>query len=227
MKRVKLVFNGSYATIYETSSYKLKLVKKYMEEFSRFGLTTEEVETTKKMLESFNKLKSDKSMLFTQVNKRLEREQLVVKLKQEIETFIGIVKFNLLPTEEENAFSTFNIKGLSKLKSSELVLVSEKISEMYEQNRDLIRNGNLVENYIQNFRNISFEIMEHTDNYNVIKGVRNQATDIRLELANKIIKRITKYCEIGKTIFKYSDKALYNQFVFYKTTQRKSKPQNL
>ena len=115
-------------------------------------------------------------------------------------------------------YKKFGVKGLGNMPDLKMLYTARKVVRVgTEYLADLTPEG-LTQAMLDA---LDAEAQTFEDNLNTIDEkveLRDTKTQERIELGNELYSFVTKYCEIGKAIWKYDDEAKYNDYVIYPGT---------
>ncbi len=155
-------------------------------------------------------------------NKDADRSQLLVEIRGVTDR--AMIKWGA----ESGRYKRFDVKDLAGMSDKDLHFAARRvvrIGTIYLA--DLTAEG-LTQAMLDSLSALaqSFE-----DNLNALSDAiaeRDEKTEERITLGNELYELVTKYCEIGKVIWKDTSEAKYNDYIIYPTSHTGlSKPQNL
>jgi len=220
LTKVDYSFAGSYAELSDASGLKLNLVEQHLAEFINYGITAEEVAETKEWLENFRGFTADEEMVYQQVKITKRKDKTIDILRVAIRKLI--TKFNMAFAEDEtNLIDLFNIENLSGISYKELLVKTRLLLNMYKKH---ITNGLGVEN-IDEIERLYKTLDKQTVELYELQIERKRQTNLRHAIANKLHRRVAKYCEVGKSIFIDTDNVMFESFNLYSNVWRKPTPE--
>jgi hypothetical protein len=130
--------------------------------------------------------------------------------------------------ENSGRYKRFDVKDLTKFSDKDLLFAARRvvrIGTIYLV--DLTPEG-LTQLMLTNLTALAQSFEDNLNNLRDAIAVRDEKTEERIILGNELYALVSKYCEIGKVIWKDTSEAKYNDYVIYKTVQSGlSKPQNV
>ncbi len=129
---------------------------------------------------------------------------------------------------DSGRYKRFDVKDLTKMSDKDLLFASRRvvrIGTIYLA--DLSAEG-LTQAMLDALTALTQTFEDNLNTLSDAISVRDEKTEERITLGNELYALVTKYCEIGKVIWKDTSEAKYNDYIIYPTPQSGlSKPQNL
>jgi hypothetical protein len=155
-------------------------------------------------------------------DKDADREQLHVDIR-------GITDRAMLKWGEDSGrYKRFDVKNLTKLADKDLHFAARRvvrIGTIYLA--DLAAEG-LTQAMLDALTALAQSFEDNLNDLRDAIAVRDEKTEERIELGNELYALVSKYCEIGKVIWKETSEAKYNDYIIYPTEHHGlSKPQNV
>ncbi len=129
---------------------------------------------------------------------------------------------------DSGRYKRFDVKDLADMSDKDLLFASRRVVRIgTDYLADLTAEG-LTQAMLDSLSALAQTFENNLNTLSDAIADRYEKTEERITLGNELYALVTKYCEIGKVIWKDTSEAKYNDYVIYQTTQSGlSKPQNL
>jgi hypothetical protein len=130
--------------------------------------------------------------------------------------------------ENSGRYSRFDVKNLTKLSDKDLLFAARRVvrvGTIYLV--DLTAEG-LTQLMLTNLTILAQSFENNLNSLRDAISIRDEKTEERIILGNELYTLVSKYCEIGKVIWKEISEAKYNDYVIYPAEHSGlGKPQNV
>ena len=206
-------FSMSYGELIGICSSVYGFMQRDDAEFLLYGVTPVLITNFNDTLQDFIDLPQDQELEAIEINKTYVKNELANELRIVLRSYNTRAK--LVFNENAGIYNLFYKKDMNKLNDRDLHLFAEMvkdsavtyITELSAVGLTPAMNTALA-TLITNFYNAMFDQKQATAN-------RDNAVKERIEKANELYALLTRYCEIGKTIWYETNEAKYNDYLIY------------
>jgi tetratricopeptide (TPR) repeat protein len=217
----KVLFKIKQPVFFTVAMSKISMMVRDTDEFAIFGVSLENIDGLKALLQAYSEIPSDDEFLGAQINKTREKGAHAVIVREEISALMK--KAENRYGKDSAVYRKFGVSGTSRLNGWELAYKARRalrvaegyLAELAEVGATAGELGRLDE-AITAFENA-------LEAQNDAFADRLVATEIRTEKANEIYLLLVKHCDTGKKIWESKSAAKYNDYIIYGAHPKKAK----
>jgi len=210
---LKSKFKSSQGDLLQLGYDTLALTERDAQELAIYGINNEQKESLLQSVTAFATVQFDE--LYEQ------RQMLATDIKNglasELKTIMRQVMIML-----ESAYSTNNIMyvslrntEISKMTDTELVIKAKSTAQILNENISYLQQFGVTAEIIANLNSKADNLSEKLKEQTVAIQNRDNATQLRINIANNLYEKISKIRNIGRKMWIEKDEALSNDYVIY------------
>jgi hypothetical protein len=195
---------------------KIGYIKRDMERFSGYGTTESDISAVEADIVLFENMPTDKELEGSQIQATQEKDAAAAILREAISEVM--IRTESKWGKKSGRYKMYGINGISVLDGWNLSSSAHRVHRVAgAQLADLAEKG-LTEEMLRNVISTKDSYVQKLEAQEDAIANRDIATEDRIELANSIYSRVSKWCKLGMSIWQGSNEAKYNDYVLYGTT---------
>jgi hypothetical protein len=220
-------FSMSYGELIGICSSVYGFMQRDAAEFLLFGVTATKISDFDDLLQEFIQMPQDQELEATEKNKTYLKNEIANELRILLRTYT--MRAKLAFGENTGTYDRFHKKDMSKLNDRDLHLFAELVKDSAEELLTQLTPFGLTQALIDEFAALITSFYNAMYEQSQAVANRDNASKDRIEKANELFGLLSRYCEIGKTIWYETNEAKYNDYIIYTSVSPGSltAPQNL
>ena len=184
------------------------------DEFEGYGVSSSLISDFEDSINDFTNLPTDSELSSNVVIATEEKYSAAQNLRIMLRSFTTRAKITF--GENSGKYSKFTVKELSKISDNDLMAFGEKVIRSSEEYLSDLSSAGVTTDLIDELRNLLSIFKEKKENQENEVMNRDDATNNRTKKANELYNLLSKYCDIGKTIWYEVNEAKYNDYIIYR-----------
>ncbi len=192
-----------------------------IDEFAKFGVSLENINELKALLQSYIEIPSDDELLGDQINMTGEKDARAVIVREEISALMK--KAENRYGKESAAYRKFGVSGTSRLNGWKLGHKGKRALRVAEGQLAELAEVGVTAGVLARLNEAITAYEQALEAQSDAFADRLIATEIRTEKANEIYLLLVKHCDTGKKIWENRNVAKYNDYIIYGAHPKKAK----
>ena len=182
-------------------------------EFLTYAVNPAAITAFEAKINAFQALPTDTELASDMINATQSKNTIANDLRIMLRTFTTRAK--LAFGENTGTYNRFYIKDISHLNDNDLLVFSQMVSRAAVELHTELALVGLTQAMIDDLddKNLAFE--DAIEAQGIAINDRDDASNDRIKKANELYGLLTRYCEIGKTIWYETNEARYNDYLIY------------
>lgn len=217
----KVLFKIKQPVFFTLIMSKISMMVRDIDEFAKFGVSLENINELKSLLQACSEIPSDDELLGNQMNKTGEKAARAVIVREEISALMKRVENRY--GKESAVYRKFGVSGTSRLNGWELGYKGRRALRVAEEYLDKLAEVGVTAGVLGRLNEAITAFEQALEAQNDAFADRLIATEIRTEKGNEIYLLLMKYCDSGKKIWESRNAAKYNDYIIYGAHPKKAK----
>ena len=206
-------FSMTYADLVGNCNKIHAFILRDASEFLLYGINTLAVTGFLTKINAFVDLPQDIALEADVINATKAKNELANELRIMLRAFSTRAKLAL--GEDDANYYRFHSKDLSRVPDNELFLFSEVVSQASVELLTTLATAGLTQDMIDDLDAKIIDFKTAVSTQLTAIADRDNAANNRVKKANELYGLLTKYCDVGKTIWYETNEALYNDYVLF------------
>jgi tetratricopeptide (TPR) repeat protein len=217
----KVLFKIKQPVFFTLAMSKISMMVRDTDEFAKYGVSLEDIDGLKALLQAYTEIPSDDELLGDQINKTGEKDARAVIVREEIS---GLMKKAENRYGKESAvYRKFGVSGTSRVNGWELGYKGRRALRVAEGHLDELAEVGVTASALGRLNEAITAFEQALEAQSDAFADRLIATEIRTEKANEIYLILIKHCDTGKEIWASRSAAKYNDYIIYGAHRKKAK----
>ena len=219
-------FSMSYGELIGICSGVYGFMQRDASEFLLYGVSATTISDFNDVLQDFIDLPQDQELEALEINKTFVKNERANELRIMLRPFATRAK--LVFGDNDGIYNMFHKKDLSRLNDQDLYLFAKVVHDSSEEYLTELTPVGMTQDMIDDLGALILSFYNAMFAQGQAIANRDNAAKERVEKANELYALLTRYCEIGKSIWYETNEAKYNDYIIYSGTSPGSltAPQN-
>jgi hypothetical protein len=210
-----LHFHFNYAEFSREMGVKVKLLERDLDVFREFGYDEQNVQNLEKLVNGFSNFPTDEELEGDVMIATEKKNQLAEELRDFIKKVM--VRVDLVFGNENPHYRKFGANNLSRLTDESLYRAGRRVSRVGVIYLEKLKHTGLHEEELGRLSELAGRFEEALECQRDRSADREIASVERADLANRIYREVSAFCNVGREIWKKTNEARYNDYILYDT----------
>ncbi len=224
MNKQKTIGNYVFpqAALVQAANQMVELMYRDQVEFAKYGVKNQRFDEIKQLATELTELLPEKTLLAATYNLQSNTSALRKELVQKLDEAAITVEASYGKNSLEYQTFKFANAGL-KTKNYSVFEQSVRVCKLIETDDRFI---NLIfpDNLVSEITELTAGLGEGINEAALAKGKQTYQTEVRLQKANELHRKLAMLCSLGKRIWQSRSKPRYNEYVLKKQVKRTTEP---
>jgi hypothetical protein len=206
-------FAMSYADLIGICNNISNCIDRDAAEFLTYGVNSAAVTAFDSKISAFQALPTDIELASNMINATQTKNTIASELKVMLKPFTTRAK--LVYGENSGTYNRFYLKDISHSNDNDLLVFSQMVSRAAVELLTELATVGLTQDMIDDLDDKNLAFADAIEAQGIAVNSRDDASNNRIKKANELYGLLSRYCEIGKTIWYETNEARYNDYVLY------------